>query len=260
MAAVTGLTAERMQEIIDSTVTGADVVGDDLILTLFDASTINAGNVRGSVGPTGGAGTILCTSTTRPDLEEDEAGKSIYETDTGLEFLWTGTSFISPLSGMFPVGFEMVWPGTFASIPPSFRHEAGQILLRADYPDLFGVLGTEWNTGGETGAQFRLPDSKDRVVVGAGGTYGVGDIGGSNTHTLVAGEMPNHTHTEGVHTHTMAHVLVGAGIDVDVFTPGAGSPSNTGFGNGAGTGHAGSGNPHNNMQKYAAKYVIIRAL
>lgn len=53
MATITGLTKERMQEIIDSTIVDADVVGDNLILTKSDATTINAGNVRGAVGPTG---------------------------------------------------------------------------------------------------------------------------------------------------------------------------------------------------------------
>lgn len=56
MATVTGLTAARMQEIIDKTIVDADVVGDNLILTLDDASTINAGNVRGPEGPEGPMG------------------------------------------------------------------------------------------------------------------------------------------------------------------------------------------------------------
>lgn len=48
---VTGFTASRMQEIEDSAVVGAEVVGDDLIMTRHDTSTFNAGNVRGAVGP-----------------------------------------------------------------------------------------------------------------------------------------------------------------------------------------------------------------
>lgn len=45
MATVTGLTADRMQEIIDSTITDADIVGGHLILTLQDGSTIDTGQV-----------------------------------------------------------------------------------------------------------------------------------------------------------------------------------------------------------------------
>ncbi len=53
MASVTGYTAARMQEIEDSAIVGGAVVGDDLILTRYDTTTINAGNVRGPIGPTG---------------------------------------------------------------------------------------------------------------------------------------------------------------------------------------------------------------
>ena len=47
MATVTGYTAARMKLIEDASVVDGEVVGDDLILTRYDESTINAGNVRG---------------------------------------------------------------------------------------------------------------------------------------------------------------------------------------------------------------------
>lgn len=50
MATVTGLTAERMLEIEAASVVDGEVVGDNLILTRQDESTIDAGNVRGPVG------------------------------------------------------------------------------------------------------------------------------------------------------------------------------------------------------------------
>lgn len=53
MATVTGLTAARMQQIINAQMATADVVGDDLVITRNDATTINAGNVRGPKGDTG---------------------------------------------------------------------------------------------------------------------------------------------------------------------------------------------------------------
>lgn len=51
---VTGLTAERMQEMEDATIIDGNVVGNDLILTTKGGTDINTGNVR---GPTGAAGT-----------------------------------------------------------------------------------------------------------------------------------------------------------------------------------------------------------
>lgn len=53
MTTVTGLTAERMLEIEAASIVDGEVVGNDLILTKHDNSTINAGNVRGAMGPPG---------------------------------------------------------------------------------------------------------------------------------------------------------------------------------------------------------------
>jgi hypothetical protein len=54
MTTVTGLTAARMEAIEGASVVDGEVIGDDLILTKFDTTTINAGNVRGPAGVTGG--------------------------------------------------------------------------------------------------------------------------------------------------------------------------------------------------------------
>ena len=53
MATVTGLTADRMLEIEAASVVDGDVVGDDLVLTRHDGSTLVAGNVRGPKGDAG---------------------------------------------------------------------------------------------------------------------------------------------------------------------------------------------------------------
>lgn len=50
MAQVTGLTAERMLEIEAASVVDGDVVGDNLVLTRHDGSTLIAGSVRGPEG------------------------------------------------------------------------------------------------------------------------------------------------------------------------------------------------------------------
>lgn len=64
MATVTGLTAARMQEIIDETIFDGAVVGGHLILTRHDGSTVDLGQVQGEqgvagpVGPSGPAGAV----------------------------------------------------------------------------------------------------------------------------------------------------------------------------------------------------------
>lgn len=56
MATVTGLTAARMLAIEAASVVAGIVSGNNLILTRFDGSTIDAGNVRGPKGDTGDTG------------------------------------------------------------------------------------------------------------------------------------------------------------------------------------------------------------
>ena len=80
MASVTGYTAARMQEIEDSAIVGGAVVGDDLILTRYDTTTINAGNVRGPSG-TSTLGTIgyaqIIANKTGITTVDDVAGLSV---------------------------------------------------------------------------------------------------------------------------------------------------------------------------------------
>lgn len=79
----------------------------------------------------------------------------------------------------------------------------GQILMRADYPALFAVVGTAY-TGAATvtAQQFRLPALQTRVPMGAEATYfPLGAYGGAQTHQLSVAQMPSHTHVQNAHTH-----------------------------------------------------------
>lgn len=77
----------------------------------------------------------------------------------------------------------------------------GALLARADYADLFAAIGTQYNIGGESAAQFRLPDIKGRVIAGrdAGQTEFdvLGEKTGSKTVALVEANLPSHTHPDG---------------------------------------------------------------
>lgn len=49
----------------------------------------------------------------------------------------------------------------------------GRVLGQGDWPELFAVIGIRWNVGGESATQFRLPDLRGRVEVGAGDAPGL---------------------------------------------------------------------------------------
>lgn len=97
MATVTGYTAEKMDEISDSTVVDGSVVDGDLILERRDGGTINAGSVVGPQGPPGTDPSIqVVTSGTRPTGGDLFEGLHIYETDTNLEWVWNGAAWGPP--------------------------------------------------------------------------------------------------------------------------------------------------------------------
>lgn len=66
-----------------------------------------------------------------------------------------------------------VMPGVieaFGGLTPPAGYLAcdGSTVLRTAYPALFAAIGVSWNTGGEAGTVFRLPDYRGRTIVGIG--------------------------------------------------------------------------------------------
>lgn len=78
----------------------------------------------------------------------------------------------------------------------------GSTVNRTTFASLFAAIGTAYNTGGEAGTDFRLPDMRGRAPIGAGtGTasdataHSLGSYTGTETHALSIAEMPAHDHS-----------------------------------------------------------------
>lgn len=69
----------------------------------------------------------------------------------------------------------------------------GQAVLRADYPILFGRIGTTYGSGDGVNT-FNLPNSQNRAVVGAGDQYVLGDLFGLDSVVLTFPQIPIHYH------------------------------------------------------------------
>ena len=118
-----------------------------------------------------------------------------------------------------PTGAVIAFAGS--SAPTGWLLCFGQTVSRTTYATLFAVLSTTYNTGGEAGTDFRLPDLRGRTVAGIdnmGGTdagrldiaNSSGVVVGSQYVTLTGAQsgVPAHSHANTV---TNNAVTSGAG-------------------------------------------------
>jgi len=135
-----------------------------------------------------------------------------------------------------PVGAMAAWGGLAASVPAGYLPCDGTTRPQATYPELFAVIGTTYNTGGEAGTDFRLPNLKDRFPMGLGTrftTLGAGADTYTHVHALSVNDHAHgmsdhyhdiqHTHTTGVENKTIGSI------------PGGGSRNATDSGHAHGT-------------------------
>ena len=85
--------------------------------------------------------------------------------------------------------------GNFA--PRNWALCQGQLLSIASNTALFSLLGTTYGGNGQT--TFALPDFRSRVAIGAGqgpglSNYSLGEQAGTESYTILASNMPPHTH------------------------------------------------------------------
>jgi len=157
------------------------------------------------------------------------------------------------------LGEILLFAGNFA--PTGWALCDGSLLTISQNQALFSILGTTY--GGDGRTNFALPDLRGRVPVGAGqgaglSNYVEGQMAGEENHTLVATEMPQHTHA--------ANVDTGNGTSA---TPSNNVPAVNNEGiqhyggivngtmNPAAIGTSGGSQPHNNLQPYLALNYII---
>jgi microcystin-dependent protein len=132
----------------------------------------------------------------------------------------------------------------------------GSAVSRTTYKALFERIGTSQGAGNGS-TTFNVPDLRGRVPVGAGTGTGLtaralGAKGGEESHTLVTGEMPPHTHPAkgggyfATYADTEAAPLHNLGSGPD------------GIGADSSTAAAGGGTAHNNVQPFAVLNAWIK--
>jgi len=98
---------------------------------------------------------------------------------------------------MTPIlGMIYIFGGNFAV--SGYAMCQGQLLAINSNTALFSILGTMY--GGNGTNTFGLPDLQGRVPLGMGNGFTEGQQGGAQTVTLLASNMPAHTHTLSVNS------------------------------------------------------------
>jgi microcystin-dependent protein len=150
--------------------------------------------------------------------------------------------------------------------PKGYAFCNGQLLAISQNQALFSLLGTTFGGNGQT--TFALPDLRSRIPVGSGAlaggsSYVQGQVGGVEQVTLLASQIPAHTHqiTGTIQTSDFAEANAPANNLPAVeghsqFTTGA---ANVQMGSAVAgtTGGTGGSAPHENRQPYLALNYVI---
>ena len=146
------------------------------------------------------------------------------------------------------VGEIRYFPYTFA--PLGWLTCDGNLVSISEYETLYVLIGTTY--GGDGERTFGLPDLRGRVPIGfdpQSSAYQLGAVAGSETVTLIANQLPAHSHVVQASTATATAInptgrVFAANAANAIYT--APSPSTTVAMNGTAIGVAGSSLPHEN--------------
>lgn len=163
------------------------------------------------------------------------------------------------------IGEIRLFAGNFA--PNGWALCDGQLLAIASNAALFSILGTTYGGNGQT--TFALPDLRGRMPMHPGQGPGLtprtlGELGGEESVTLLANQMPAHTHVLNASNAQGAgdsptNSLLAQSYDQNNSNPistYAGGAPNTTL-NPASVGLAGGSQPHDNLPPFGCINFII---
>lgn len=154
------------------------------------------------------------------------------------------------------IGQIIIFGGNFAI--KNYAQCDGQIMSIAQNTALFSILGTTYGGNGVT--TFALPDLRGRAPIHYGSgpgltSYSLGEMGGTESVTLLTSEIPAHNHPWQVGSasgNTPSPVGAVAAEDAggNAYTYANTTPD--AIGHPAAIGVTGGGQPHTNLQPYLA--------
>lgn len=129
--------------------------------------------------------------------------------DLDAQLSQTQDQLMTPLTGL-------IMPICTSGVPQGMLLCDGSIYQRSDYPLLYDKIELYYIIDSDS---FRVPDLRDRFVLGAGPIHPDGTDGGSSTHTMTIDELVTHSHDNVPHAHSesaAAPSTVTIGLEVPV--------------------------------------------
>lgn len=115
-------------------------------------------------------------------------------------------SLMAPLTGL-------IMPICTAGVPQGMLLCDGATYQRVDYPMLYDKIELYYIIDADS---FRVPDLRDKFVLGAGPLYPDGTSGGAAEHTMTIDELVPHSHDNLPHVHseiTAVPVIINGGVE-----------------------------------------------
>lgn len=167
--------------------------------------------------------------------------------------VWTGgvPSYVLATSLSDLTGVVKMYAG--AAAPSGYLICDGSAVSRTAFATLFAAIGTTFGPGNGA-TTFNIPDMRGRAPIGVGTGAGLtartlaGTVG-EETHLLVTGEMPSHSHIQQFSNH-----LVAGTTQPDLNSDAADGS----LASGDSTATTGGGGAHNNMQPSIGMNFIIK--
>ena len=215
--------------------------------TLSDIASALTGSVA-SDGQTSMAGNLnmaynKIVSVTDPTNPQDATTKAYVDAADAV--------LTAAITALLPTGSINMWSTSTA--PTGYLLCNGAGISTTTYAALFAVIG--YNFGGSAGT-FNLPNYIDRMPIGSGNLYGMGNTGGSKDAVVVS---HTHTITDAGHAHTIPISNPSAGGAAGTGVAGLGSGYQTGSNvTGISINSTGSSGTNANLPPYIGIQFIIK--
>jgi microcystin-dependent protein len=144
---------------------------------------------------------------------------------------------------------------SFNFAPRGWAFCNGQLLPISQNQALFSLIGTTY--GGDGRTTFALPNLQGRVPIHVGGGFLLGESAGEQAHTLVSGELPQHTHRVSASTADASVSSPAGARAARAATTNFASPGTPALLDPTAFGAIGGGQPHDNMSPYLVLNFVI---